>query len=877
MSPAAHQFTLDNGLRVILQETHTAPVVSTWLWYRVGSRNEIEGCTGLSHWVEHMMFKGSPSFAKGSIMREVNRFGGHVNAMTSNDFTAYYTTLPSDQSELALRIEADRLRSAFFVPEEVESERTVIIAEREGSENEPSYMLAEEVMASAFRLHPYHHQTVGWKEDLQTIGRDQLYAHYQSYYVPNNAVLVVVGDFEPVAQRALIERHLGGIPAGPQPELRVRQEPAQRGERRVKLHMPGSAPNIRICYHTPPVSHPDYMPLVVLDAVLSGGKAMFAFGNSQARSARLYRALVETQLASSVGSHYHPSLDPYVLTFGATVRDGRQPEEVEQALLAEAERLVTQPVEPRELHVAIRQAQAQFAYSSESVTDQALTLGFLEIVDRHERMPHILDELRAVTPDEVLRVAQTYLVETNRTVGWFVPTGGGQEDQEPQPSQALWRSPREGRCYLTPPPAPVALSNISPDTVRRTRLENGVTVLIQENPASASVYLEGYLDAGTLHDATDGPGRATMMAAMLRRGTQRHSFAELNECLDGTGASLGTNAGRDDLGIWGQALAEDVDLLLDLLTEMLTAPAFAHEELDKLRGQYLTHLGMLQTDTGYRADRAFMETLYPDGHPYGRTTLGTRESLGALTRDDLVAYYAQQVHPSSLVLCLVGAIDPDRVLARLASTLGSWSPTGQPRACLVPPAAAPLGAVERRVQLPEKSQVDLILGTVGMDRRSPDYYAGMMADVVLGQLGMMGRLGASVRDEQGLAYYVSSNLRAGNGPYPWSIVAGVASGNVEAAVAGILAEINRLRDRPVSDEELADCRSYLTGSLPLRLETNEGIASFLLNIAEYDLGWDYLQRYPGIIQAVTPEEMQQVVQRYLFPDRYVLALAGTLQ
>ena len=196
MSTPVHQAHLDNGLQVILKETHSAPVTSTWLWYRVGSRNEVEGHTGISHWVEHMMFKGSSQFPRGSIMRAVDRLGGYVNAMTGHDFTAYYSTLPSDRAELSLRIDADRMTTAIFPPDETELERTVVIAERAGSENEPRYMLSEELTAAAFRVHPYHHQTIGWKQDLVSITRDQLYAHYRSHYVPNNAVLVIVGDFE---------------------------------------------------------------------------------------------------------------------------------------------------------------------------------------------------------------------------------------------------------------------------------------------------------------------------------------------------------------------------------------------------------------------------------------------------------------------------------------------------------------------------------------------------------------------------------------------------------------------------------------------------------------------------------------------------------
>jgi zinc protease len=866
MTVTVRQARLDNGLCVILKEVHTAPVTSTWLWYRVGSRNEVEGRTGLSHWVEHMMFKGSERFPRGSIMRAVDRYGGYMNAMTGYDFTAYYEMLPSDRVDLALEFEADRMTGALFTPSEVEAERTVIIAEREGSENEPRYMLAEKVTATAFRVHPYHHQTIGWKEDLQQITRDELYAHYRRYYMPNNAVLVMVGDFDAQAQLERVETYFGAIPPGEAAPTAVRSEPQQRGERRVTLRMPGSSPILRVVYHTPPVSHPDYIPLVVLDAVLSGGKAMFTFGDSPTRSARLYRALVETQLASSAGSNYHPSLDPFLFSLGATVRLGRGPEQVEEALLAEVERLHREPVEEHELQVAIRQTQAQFAYHSESMISQALTLGFLEMVDRHERMDFILDELARVTPEDVLRVARTYLTEDNRTVGWFEPTDEGGDAVGKDVPSPHWSIPNRGMF---------AYSTIRPETVVRHRLENGITVLVKENPASATVTMRGEIQPGGLHETPSTLGLAALTAAMMRRGTRRHTFQELNVALDNVGAALSLYAYADYTGMAGRALADDLDLLIGLLAEMLIEPAFPEEELQKYRGQLLTHLGILQNDTGYRADEAFNEALYPVGHPYAWPTLGTRETLATLTRDDPETFYRTYCHPETMVLSVVGAVQAERVIDRLAASLGSWRKDETPHPWQIPPVGSLEEIVERRVFISGKAQVDLVWGVMGMARSEPDYYAAMMGNVILGRLGMMGRLGDSVREREGLAYYVASSMPSGPGPQPWSVSAGVHPSHVDRTVELILQEIDRLRQEPVSADELDDCRSYLTGALPLQLETNDGMAGMLLAIERYGLGLDYLQRYADIVGAVTAEDIQRVASRYLSTERYVLTMAGS--
>jgi zinc protease len=421
------EFRLDNGLKVLLKPVHSAPVVSNWIWYRVGSRNELPGKTGISHWVEHMMFKGTPTFPKGSIMRLVNKNGGTLNGFTSYDYTAYFETLPADRLDLGLRIEADRMAHSSIEPEEVASERTVIISEREGSENSPNFLLHEELTAIAYRAHPYGHQVVGWKEDLRQITRDDLWFHYQTYYGPHNAVLIVVGDIDGEAVRARIEALFAPIPAGPPPPPVLAVEPEQTGERRVTVRQPGTAQYFQAAFHVPNARHADNFPLMVLDAVLGGASPMTFGGGSTPthRSARLYKALVETELASRAGCGYNPSLDPGLFHFYATAREGRSLDELERAIWAQVRRISEEPVSAEELAKAQKQARAQFAYALESVTNQALWLGMTDMVDNYTRFATFLDDLAAVSAADVQRVAQTYFVETNRTVGWFVPKGIG--------------------------------------------------------------------------------------------------------------------------------------------------------------------------------------------------------------------------------------------------------------------------------------------------------------------------------------------------------------------------------------------------------------------------------------------------------------------
>lgn len=423
MANDVRKTVLDNHLTVLTREVHHAPVASFWVFYRVGSRNEIPGVTGISHWVEHMLFKGTPQFPKGEIDRQIARNGGMMNGMTALDYTTYFETLPADRFDLALRLESDRMINSVFDPAEIDAERTVIISERQMNENHPTFLLGEEIRATAFKVHPYHHQVIGWQSDLETMTRDDLWKHYRTYYTPNNAIAVAVGDFETDKLLDRLREVFESAPEGPEvPPVRF-EEPPQRGERRVMVRGEGRTAYVQIVFHVPAADHPDFFPLVVLDSILGGAQPMAFFGNSGTtnRTSRLYRALVKTELASGVGSNVHPTVDPYLFAFSATVRAGRTSQEVEDAFLKEIERVREEPVAEEELTRAIKQTKAEFAYSSESVTNQGYWVGFSSIIADHTWLETYLDRLAEVTAEDIQRVAQTYLTETNRTVGWYTP------------------------------------------------------------------------------------------------------------------------------------------------------------------------------------------------------------------------------------------------------------------------------------------------------------------------------------------------------------------------------------------------------------------------------------------------------------------------
>ncbi len=413
---------LPNGLTVLVKPVASAPVTTLWMWYRVGSRHEVPGITGASHWVEHMLFKGTELFPPGEADRLVARVGGIRNAMTWIDFTTYFHTVPASSFDLVLAIEADRMANSPFDAEEFEGERTVIISERQGAENIPQWLLDEDVKATAFKVHGYHINTIGWQCDLEQMTRNDLFEHYQRYYAPGNAILVACGAFDAAGMIARVRETFGQLPAGTEPAPERAIEPTQTGERRVIREGSGDTAYLEVAYHAPAAQHPDYFPMTVLDAILGGAQAMSLFAEGEpSRSSRLYRALVETGLAADVTTQLVPTVAPYLYGINVVVQTGVDVATVEAVLLAEIQRMLDEAVTSAELAKAIKQTRAEFIYGAESVTDQAYWLGFAELVASQDWLDTYLDQVAAVTPDDIQRVARAYLNAGNRTVGTFIP------------------------------------------------------------------------------------------------------------------------------------------------------------------------------------------------------------------------------------------------------------------------------------------------------------------------------------------------------------------------------------------------------------------------------------------------------------------------
>lgn len=422
---------------------------------------------------------------------------------------------------------------------------------------------------------------------------------------------------------------------------------------------------------------------------------------------------------------------------------------------------------------------------------------------------------------------------------------------------------------------PVFLKNLpGPENIGRFRLSNGITVLTFNNPSAQSVNMVGLLENGALLDPLDKLGTAQFTASMLSRGTTGKSFADFHEMLESRGASLSFSCGTHNTSFYGKALSEDIQVLLELAADGLRHPAFLPDYVERMRQQLLAGLAIRGQDTSEVSSLLFDEALFP-GHPYGNPVDGFIETVQAISRQDMVDFHDRFFQPDGLILVIAGALEGLNVKMLVESFFADWQSTPGQKPALPALPEAPQAIIRKHRFIEDKSQTDLILGSYGPSRKSDDYLPGYLGNNILGQFGLMGRIGESVRSKSGLAYHASSSINTWIDGGSWEFSAGLNPENLDKAIRLIRDEIERYISEPVTPEELDDSQSNLIGRLPLSLETNAGIANAILTIERFDLGMDYYQQYAEKIRAITPRHILEIAQKYLHPDRLVIASAGS--
>jgi zinc protease len=904
------EYRLENGMKVVLVENRVAPVVTVMVVYRVGSRNEAVGYTGATHLLEHMMFKGTPTFNKGrntQIAATLQRIGANFNATTWYDRTNYFETVPSDQMELAIKLEADRMRNSYIADEDRQSEMTVVRNELERGQNEPAAVLDEAVYAAAFREHPYHHPTIGWRADVEGVPTARLKEFYDTFYHPNNATTILVGDFERNHALELITKYFGAYPASTTqiPEVYT-EEPEQQGERRLVIRRAGELAIVQIAFHTPgvlgqrgvlsneelasraaaPPEENDTYALVVLSAALSNGV-----------TSRLYQSLVETQLAVYAITNPDQHRDPGLFNVIAMVNPEVEPKRVEETILAELARVAEEGLSEQEIEKAKQQIIAQEAYSRDGTYNIAMLMSEAEAVADWRFYKDYAKRIERVTGEDVRRAARDYFTEDNRTVGYFIPKQSGKADGNggnggAKPAGLKRAFPRGLQFYREPGAGDARESGATAGSssqggagseragissrVKRRELSTGARLLLLENHATPTISLRGSLRAGSYFEPVEKPGLARITAEMLERGTVRRSKLEIASQLEAVGAQLDFSADPFVVNIAARMLAKDLQTVLSTIAESLREPSFPEDELEKLKQQSIAGIQEQQAHTAFRAYEKLSSLIYTPGNPFylhpGEKLI---ESINSITVEDVRSFHKERYGGRSLILSLVGDIDTGEVERQFEELFADFAGPESIDINVTDP--EPQSESRREiVLLKDKANVDIMLGTAAPLRRlSEDYYAALLANKALGESTLSSRLGLEVRDREGLTYGINSRFRAPSlAAGPWYIGVSVNPNNVERAINSALKVMRGYVEHGIDAEELMNEKASATGAFKVGLATNGGLAQSLWNAEFYGLGIDYIDRFPKIIEAVTIEEVNRAIRKYFRPDHLTIVIAG---
>lgn len=878
---------LDNGLTVLTKEVHTAPVVSVQVWYKVGSRNEVKGENGISHQLEHLMFKGTTDRPV-QFGRLFSALGSQFNAFTSYDETAYFGTVQRDRLEALLTLEADRMKNALINPEQLTSEKRVVISELQGYENSPEYRLNREVMRNAFPNRAYGLPVGGTKADVEKFTVEQVRNYYQKYYSPENATLVITGDFatEPVLK--VVKETFGKVsPQAKQDEVLdgaskaldnfltssslADASPATPANKKapIVLKQPGSAALLQALYPLPDIKHPDVPAIDVMDAVLTGG-----------RSSKLYQALVETGLASSVSGGAVELIEPGWYQIDATAAPGQELSKIAQVLEETLTKFQQQPVSPEELKRAKTQLQASYILGNQDITSQANLLGYNQTVagDYHF-IEKYLAAIAKVTPDQIQKAAKTYLNPAKLTIGYFEPTqpdgqpgtssaGSGRTVENFSPGKPV--DPAELAKYL--PPAESTTDSKKQSLPEEFTLNNGLRVLLLSDRNVPTINLSGQIDAGTEFDGNQKSGLANLTAINLMNGTQTQNALTLAKTLEDQGVGLNFSASREGVNITGEGLSTNLPILIQTLANVLKNATFPADQLELSRQRALTSLKVQLDDPNGLGRRVFQQAVYPENHPFH--SFPTEQSLKSITRDDLLRFYQTHYRPDTTTIALVGDFDAVKAKALLNEEFGKWEANGKPPVLKVPSVPLPQTSTQLNQVIPGKAEAVTYIGYNGISRKDKRFYAALVLNQILGGDTLASRLGTEVRDRQGLTYGIYSAFAAGVNPGPFLIQMQTAPGDAQKAIASTVALLKQLREQGVTEAELNTAKRSITNSYPVDLANPSNVSSIILDNAVLGLSRTEIREFPQQIQAVTMAQIKQVIQDLIQPQNLVIVTAG---
>jgi zinc protease len=859
--------SLANGLRVYLKPIPGCPVVTTMMAYRVGACDEELSQTGLSHYLEHLQFKGTEKLLPGDIDRLTQRNGGHNNAYTTEDMTIYHFDFAADRWMIGLQIEADRMRNTRIDPKhEFQQEKGAVIQELNRNEDRPWDLESKLLLPLLYgEKSPYGHPVIGERKHVEGATSEIIKRHYDRWYHPNNAALVVVGGFDEKEAIETIDKLFGKIPKADLPERRPATPPPQRKETvHKKMQSKFEIPRLLMAFNGVEAGAPDSYVLDVLQTAIAGGK-----------TSRLYRKLIDDeQIASSVGASNNSGR--YAGSFEINVELVRNElGKVEEIITAELAKLARDGMTEAELKRAKRGVVASYIFGNEDPHSVCNTIAQGVTTKDLDYLKGYLLKVSAVGNDDIKRVARRYLADAKGVVVWSVPQVEQKEKKAQLPSSRSTGDSRvSGRAALAraaddrPGGPGLALTD-----AKLVTLPNGLKLWLLENHRLPLVVAEASVNQVRMREPADKSGVSSLVSLLIEEGTATRKAEEISRLIEDTGGTLSVSSSSGALKV----LSPDTELGLDLLLDCMINPIFPEKVLEAKREELLSAIAEEEKTADERASREFAALVYGK-HPFGRSSLGKAASVKKLTRQDCLDFHASLFRPNNVRIAIVGDFDSTKVVESIKRLTAGWKPKEMP--------ALPAYAVEMPEKFtqkilsdPDAAQLHVYLGHRGIKRDNPDYYKLIVMDNVLGTgPGFTDRLSATLRDRQGLAYTVNAQIASSAGEELGAFTGyiGTYPDKFTWVRDGFLKEIRKIRDEPPTKQEVEDAKKYLTGSLAFKTITCDQVASLLLAVDRLGLGLNYLEDYRKAVSAVTPEDVHAVAKKYLDPERLILVAVGAI-
>ena len=854
---------LPNGLTLLVEENHAAPVVAIQVWVRVGSADELPDEAGLAHLHEHMLFKGTARRGPGEIARSIEASGGEINAWTSFDQTVYHVVLASQFFAEGMDVLADAVTSAAFDPDELKREIEVVCEEIKRSQDSPTRKLSRELFASSFARHPYGKPVIGTEESVRSFTREGILRFYRRWYQPENTTVVVVGDVE-AGEALRLAGKLFAFPAGPFEPAPLRPVEPRREEPLARLKRePLKEGYLSIAWPSPPMVNDDVAALDALSIVLGHGEA-----------SRLHRAMKRDRLlCTEVQASCYTPVDPGLTIVGLTLQPATVYEAVREAL-SQVYRVRSEEVSAEELSLACRLLESDAVYQRETVQGQARKIGFYQSsaggVEFEQRY---LTQVAQLTPARLREAAERWIDPKAVVLAALLPEAGEVSEtalREILDEAARTLPQRQTRGTAAPEQrAPVKFSQPKTGPLLREDLPGGGVLLIKEERAVPLVALRAAWHGGLRAEDASNAGINMLLARLVSKGTRTRRPEQLVREMESMGGSLGGNAGRNSFGLRAEFLSRHLKQGLDVFADALSDPAFDAEEVQRERTLQIDELRSREDNPAGVAFLLFGETMFRK-HPYRFDTLGTEASVGSFEPGLLAQYRAQKFPPTAVTLAVVGDVDPSEVSALVREKLGR---AAQARPLVVsPPQEDPVEAPRVAVKKLDKAQAHLVLGFPGVRLSDKERWPLEVLSAVLA--GQGGRLFVELRDKRSLAYSVTSFSMEGIDPGYFAVYIGCGPQKTQEALGGIRQELQRVRETPITQAELDRARTHLIGTHAISLQRNSARAAVYAFDECYALGADASSHYASRIGAVTAQDVLAAAQQILLPRREVIALVA---